>query len=203
VIAAEESGNTDITEDEAHIDDDENEEKPEENKESAKDTLPPEENQNKLIVLYNSDSKSKERLAISLIHQLETAGYACTAVGEPYAIYLEKVANCHYDFYVGEVNPDNSANMTFMFGAERSAQNICTYRDEELSTLVSNINRMSGKESKTVAWENFEKYYKEKVFQIPLYFTKKEVYVNKKVGGSLTPNISSPLSGFDQLYIAD
>lgn len=160
-----------------------------------------EKDSNTIVILYNSDSKTKERLAISLSHQLETAGYTCSLLAEPFTSYLEKVANCHYDLYVGEVNLDNSANLSFMFGADRSPQNICSYTDPELETLVSNINRMSGKGIKTVAWENFEKYYKEKVFQIPLYFTKREVYVNKRISGKLTPNISSLLSGFDKLYI--
>lgn len=161
----------------------------------------PDEEVNRLVILYNSDSKTKERLAISLMHQLETAGYACTLTGDPFSVYLEKVANCHYDLYIGEVNPDNCVDIGFMFGSSRNIQNICSYTSEELDTLISNIRRMSVKEDKTVAWENFEKYYNENAFQIPLYFTKKEIYVNKRISGKLTPNISSLFSGFESLYI--
>ena len=163
----------------------------------------PDAEENKIIILYNSDSKTKERAALAIRHQLESYGYSCELSGSPFATYLEKVANCHYDLYIGEVNPDNSINLEFMFGTNRSMQNICTYYDTELDTLVSNISRMSGKENKTVAWENFEKYYKQKVFQIPLYFTKKEVFVNKKIEGKLKPNISFAFSGFEGLDVKE
>ena len=154
-----------------------------------------------IYLLYNSDSKAKERLAMALKLQLGSAGYGVVLDGQSYATYLERVLNCHYDIYIGEVSVDNSANLSFMFGESRNGQNICCYTDPELSVLVSNVNRMKGKENKSVAWENFERYYNDKVFQIPLYFTKDYVFLNKRISGKLSPDISSFFNGFEKLYI--
>ncbi len=154
-----------------------------------------------LMLLYNSSSKTKERLALALKHQLNMAGLKAELDPQPFEMYLAKVANCEYDLYVGEVSVDNASNLEFMFGAARSYQNVCCYQSTELATLVSNLNRMSGKEHKSVAWENFEKYYHDNAFQVPLYFTKGAVYVNKTISGDLKPNLSSLLYGFEELYI--
>lgn len=152
------------------------------------------------VLLYNSDSKTKERLALAIKHRLDAAGYYVTLDSQPFSAYLSKVANCEYDLYIGEVSVDNSANLEFMFGQQRSVQNVCCYNTAELATLVSNLNRMAGKENKSVAWENFEKYYRDNAFQIPLYFTKGAAYVNKRLAGTLAPNLSSLLGGFEKLY---
>lgn len=159
-----------------------------------------EENAHTVMLLYNSDSKTKERLALAVKHRLDIAGYAVTLAPQSFSSYLAKVANCEYDLYIGEVGIDNSANLEFMFGQQRSSQNMCSYESPELATLVSNLNRMSGKENKIVAWENFEKYYHDNAFQVPLYFTKGAVYVNKRLSGSPSPNLSSLLFGFEELY---
>jgi len=154
-----------------------------------------------LMLLYNSSSKTKERLALALKHRLSMAGLKAELDPQPFELYLAKVANCEYDLYVGEVSVDNAANLEFMFGEARSYQNVCCYQSTELATLVSNLNRMSGKQHKSVAWENFEKYYYDNAFQVPLYFTKGAVYVNKTISGDLKPNLSSLLYGFEELYI--
>ena len=154
-----------------------------------------------IFLLYNSDSKTKERLALALKHQLSTGGYSVVLDGQPFVTYLERVLNCHYDIYIGEVSIDNSSNLGFMFGEQRNGQNVCCFADPELMVLVSNVNRMSGSENKSVAWENFEKYYNDKVFQLPLYFTKGHTFVNKRIKGELTPDLSSPYNGFENLYV--
>jgi len=154
-----------------------------------------------VYLLYNSDNKSKERLALDLKLQLSAAGYSVILDGQSFPTYLERVLNCHYDIYIGEVSVDNSANLSFMFGENRNGQNICCYSDAELHVLVSNINRMTGKDNKSVAWENFERYYNDKVFQISLYFTEDYVFVNKRISGDLSPNLSMFFNGFENLYI--
>ncbi len=156
-----------------------------------------------IFLLYNFDSKTKIRLALAVKHHLDISGYNITLNPQPLEEYLRKVSACEYDLYVGEVSIDNASNLEFMFGEERNGQNICTYSSPELSALVSNLNRMSGKENKSIAWENFEKYYLDNAFQVSLYFTKGAVYVNKRVKGKLNPNLSSLLYGFEDLYIEE
>lgn len=154
-----------------------------------------------IYLLYNSDSKAKERLALALKLQLGAAGYSVILDGQTFPTYLERVLNCHYDIYIGEISADNSANLSFMFGENRNGQNICSYSEPELHVLVSNINRMNGKDNKSVAWENFEKYYNDKFFQIPLYFTEDYVFLSKRISGKLSPNLSSFYGGFENLYV--
>ena len=153
-----------------------------------------------IVLLYNSDSKTKKRLALNLKQQLDIAGYNTVLSGQPFDAYLSKVANSEYDLYIGEASIDNSSNLEFMFGEERSSQNICSYSAPELATLVSNLNRMSGKENKLVALENFKKYYLDNAFQVSLYFTNGEAYVTKRVSGELSPNLSNLYYGFENLY---
>ena len=157
--------------------------------------------ENPVYLLYNSESKTKERLAMALKHQLESKGYPVTLDPQTYSNYLSKVAGYAYDLYIGEVNIDNSGNLEFMFGQNRNWQNICIFSTPELVTLVSNLNRMTDKESRTVAWENFKKYYSDNAFQIPLYFTNGSLMVGKRIKGSAEPNLSSLLSGFENLYV--
>ncbi len=153
-----------------------------------------------IILLYNSDSKTKKRLALNLKQQLDIAGYNTVLNPQPFSSYLSKISNCEYDLYIGEVSIDNSSNLEFMFGETRNNQNICTYQTGELATLVSNLNRMAGKENKLVALENFKKYYLDNSFQVSLYFTNGEAYVNKRISGKLSPNLSSLYYGFENLY---
>ena len=54
---------------------------------------------------------------------------------------------------------------------------------------------------KQIAWESFEEFYKEKNFQIPLYFTNSAVMINKRIGGEPNVNMSSLFNGFENLYI--
>ncbi|MBQ4526881.1 MAG: ABC transporter substrate-binding protein [Clostridia bacterium] len=154
-----------------------------------------------VVLLYNSDSKLKERIAQALEFQLENKGYRVTLDPQDFSSYKLKVLNCEYDLYLGEVNIDNCGNLEFMFGENRGGQNICSFYSEELSNSVSNLNRMNTKENRIVAWNNFEKYYLDNIFQIPLYFTNGCSYVNKGIYGELTPNLSKLLSGFENLYI--
>jgi len=157
--------------------------------------------ENPLYLLYNSESKTKERLAMALKQQLESKGYPVTLDPQTYTNYLSKIAGCAYDLYIGEVSIDNSGNLEFMFGLNRSWQNICIFSTPELATLISNLNRMTDKESRMVAWENFKKYYSDNAFQIPLYFTNSSLMVGKRIKGSAEPNLSSLLAGFENLYI--
>ncbi len=157
--------------------------------------------ENPLYLLYNSESKTKERLAVALKHQLESKGYPVVLDPQEYSSYLLKVSGCAYDLYIGEVGIDNSGNLEFMFGQNRTMQNICIFSSPELATLISNLNRMTDKESRAVAWENFEKYYADNAFQIPLYFTNGSLMVAKRIKGSAEPNLSSLLAGFENLYV--
>ncbi len=180
-----------------------NEEKTKDDEDKTSESVSSEEigERTEIFLLYNSDSKAKERLALDLKLQLSAAGYSVTLDGQSFSTYLERVLNCHYDIYIGEVSIDNSANLSFMFGEQRNGQNICSYTDPELAVLVSNVNRMSGKENKSVAWENFERYYNDKKIQIPLYFTKDYVFVNNRISGKLSPDLSTFFNGFEDLYI--
>ncbi len=167
---------------------------------SLKEDLKTIEKPSQIVLLYNSDSKTKKRLALNLKQQLDIAGYNTVLNAQPFDAYLSKVSNCEYDLYIGEVSIDNSSNLEFMFGEERSSQNICSYSAPELATLVSNLNRMSGKENKLVALENLKKYYLDNAFQVSLYFTNGEAYVTKRISGTLSPNLSNLYYGFENLY---
>lgn len=154
-----------------------------------------------VILLYNSDSSVKERVANAIKYQMENKGFSVVLDAQPFEEFVLKVQKCEYDLYIGETVIDNSGNLEFMFGKARSGQNICAYRSDELLTLISNLNTSNSKEARSAAWNNFKKYYFENVFQIPLYFSDGNTYVNKRISGELMPDLSNMLSGFENLYI--
>lgn len=149
-------------------------------------------------ILYNSDSKTKSRIAAALKQQMETLGYIVTLDGQEHSVYTDKVVAGDYQLYVGEVQMCPSFDLLFMFSSSESG--ICNYNDEEFRALLNNLDAV-GEKDKEVAWRNFEKYYINSAVQIPLFFTNKASFVNKRIKGSLKANLSSPYFGFDTLFI--
>lgn len=150
-------------------------------------------------LLYNSDSKTKSRIAAAIKQQLESAGYGVILDGQMYSAYCDKVAVGDYDLYIGEVLFTGSCDMQFMFSTPMGG--ICNYDDSEFRALVENLDIVTGSEEKKTAWENFEKYYSNAAIQIPLYFTNGASFINKRFGGSMKPNLSSPYYGINNMYI--
>ena len=174
-------------------DKDEKDEKDEEDEEG--------EEKNVVTLLYNSDNKTKERLASAIKHELEMGGYNVELRGFPYDEYITKMAGREYELYIGEVKIGNSGDISFMFSGAPQSHNICTYQSEELATMVSNINRMDTRNKKIIAWGNFEKFYRDKAFQLPLYFSKGGVMINKRISGKPEVNLTTFFGGFNELYL--
>jgi len=150
-------------------------------------------------LLYNSDSKTKSRIAAAVKQQLESRGYSIFLDGQPLVLYNEKVSVGDYELYIGEVKMTGSCDLSFMFSSPYLG--ICNYDDGELRSLVSNLDLVDDTEDKKVAWSNFKKYYKGTVPQVPLYFTNGASFVNKRIKGSLKPNLSTPYYGIDDMFI--
>lgn len=150
-------------------------------------------------LLYNSDSKTKTRLAVAVKQQLEAAGYTVTLDGHSFNMYSDMVALADYDLYIGEVLLNGSCDMQFMFSSPMSG--ICNYDDGEFRALVTNLDTTSGLEEKKQSWQNFKKYYRNSAIQIPLYFTNGASFINKRIKGKLSPNLSVPYYGFENMYI--
>jgi len=155
----------------------------------------------KFTLLYNSGSKTKSRLASAIRQQLEAHGYEVTLNEQPFEVYSERVMLDGYDLYIGEVNFNNCADLSFMFGNAPGSMRMCNYFDSEFTNLVSNLNLMNGKEDKTIAWNNFENYFVRNAIQIPLYFTNGALLVNKRISGTPKPNISNLYYGIAEMYI--
>lgn len=150
-------------------------------------------------LLYNSDNKTKNRIAISIKQQLEAAGYSVILDGQPKNIYTDKVLLGDYDLYIGEVQMTGNCDLEFMFSSPLNG--FCNYDDSEFRTLVENLDMVSDAEDKKVAWINLEKYYKNAAIQIPLYFTNEATFVNKRINGKLKPNLSVRFYGLDDMFI--
>lgn len=150
-------------------------------------------------LLYNSDSKTKNRIAVAVKQQLESKGYSIYLDGQPLALYNDKIAVGDYELYIGEVQMTGNADMQFMFSSPYLG--ICNYDDIEFRNLVTNLDLVQGREEKKVAWRNFEKYYESMAPQIPLYFTNRATFINKRINGELKENLSSPYYGLDDMFI--
>ena len=150
-------------------------------------------------LLYNSDSKTKNRIAVALKQQLESKGYMVELDGQSKAVYNDRVMVGDYELYVGEVQLVGSSDMEFMFSSPVGS--ICNYDDSEFRTLVSNLDRVTDAKEKEIAWQSFKKYYQNAAVQIPLYFADRATFVNKRIKGSLKPNLSNPFYGLDDMFI--
>lgn len=150
-------------------------------------------------LLYNSDSKTKNRIAVALKQQLESRGYMVELDGQSKDVYNDRVMIGDYELYVGEVQLVGSSDMEFMFSSPVGS--ICNYDDSEFRTLVSNLDTVTDSKEKEIAWQSFKKYYQNAAVQIPLYFTNRATFVNKRISGSLKPNLSNPFYGLDDMFI--
>ncbi len=150
-------------------------------------------------LLYNSDNKTKNRLAVAIKQQLDASGYLVELDGRGGSEYRSMVALSDYDIYLGEVLMTGSCDMQFMFSSPLNG--ICNYDDSEFRTLVSNLDLAVSEDGKIKAWDSFEKYYTNAAVQIPLYFTNKASFINKRINGKLKPNLSVPYYGLDDMYI--
>ena len=150
-------------------------------------------------LLYNSESKTKTRLAVSLKQQLEAAGHTVTLNGQPFNLYSDMVALGDYDLYIGEVLFGGSCDLQFMFSSPLGG--ICNYDDDQLRALVTNLDLVATPQDKKLAWNNFEKYYQSAAIQIPLYFTNEASFINKRISGKLKENLSVPYYGFENMFI--
>lgn len=150
-------------------------------------------------LLYNSDNKTKNRLAIAIKQQLDSSGYMVELDGRSEAEYRDMVALCDYELYIGEVQMIGSCDLQFMFSSPLGG--VCNYDDGEFRTLVANLDLTLSEEEKIKAWENFEKYYTNAAMQIPLYFTNRASFINKRINGRLRPNLSIPYYGLDDMYL--
>ncbi len=151
-------------------------------------------------LLYNKDSKTKNRIAIAIKQQLESKGYVVELDGQPLAIYTDKVLVGDYELYIGEVKCSGSCDLQFMFSSPYGG--ICNYDDSELRTLVTNLDLAIGQKEKEIAWQSFKKHYQNSAPQIPLYFTDSATFVNKRIKGSLKSNLSNPFYGLDDMFIS-
>ncbi len=154
-------------------------------------------------LLYNSGSKTKSRLASTIKQQLEANGYIVTLDEQPFEVYSEMVMLDKYDLYIGEVQFDNCADISRVFGSSASGGRLCNYYSTEFDNLIMNLGRMGNKEDKTIAWNNFKSYFINNAIQIPLYFTNGALLVNKKISGTPAPNISNLYYGISKMYIED
>ncbi len=150
-------------------------------------------------LLYNSDNKTKNRIAVAIKQQLEAKGYIIELDGSPFALYSDKVAAGDYDLYIGEVRFGGSCDLQFMFSSPIGG--ICNYDDGELRNLVANLDLAITSEEKQIAFRSFKTYYQRMVAQIPLYFTNSATYVNKRISGSLKENLSVPYLGLDDMFV--
>ena len=172
-------------------------------------------------LLYNSDNKTKKRLALALKQQLDIAGYNTVLNPQPFETYLSKVANCEYDVYVGEVNIDNASNLEFMFGkasaqppvenedgeiieqpvAIQSMGGISNFADTKLTDIIDNLNSAKDAEAMKLSYNNLKIFYEANYPQIPLFHMNDAIFVNSRIKGALKPNLTSFYADIGGIYI--
>ena len=156
-----------------------------------------------LYLLYNTESKEKARAAEHIKKALEQYGIKLLMQEVDFEDYKNRIAEKNYDLYIGEVVMQNNMNMDFMFNSlHETEQKLCTFKNAEFDTLLNNLNMINSEnENSAIIYENFKKYFYQNVPQIPLFHTNTAIFVNNRVKGSITPNMSYFYSDIGDFYI--
>lgn len=156
-----------------------------------------------LGLLYNNESKLKERAANYLKKEFETYGITLNLNPVDFDDYKECIEEGEYDLYLGEVIMNNNMNMDFMFSSvQHTSQNLCTFLNSEFDAMLANHNMMSpDKENHELTFYNFEKYFMENIPQIPLFHSNSALFVNSRIKGEIKANMSSFYGDIGDLFI--
>lgn len=156
-----------------------------------------------LSMLYNKESKLKERAANYLKKEFETYGITLNLRSVEFEDYKQFIQDGEYDLYLGEVIMNNNMNMDFMFSSvQHSEQKLCTFLNNEFDTMLANHNMMSpDKENHELTFYNFEKYFMENIPQIPLFHSNSALFVNSRIKGEIKANMSSFYGDIGDLFI--
>ena len=117
--------------------------------------------------------------------------------------YKQRILEGNYDMYIGEVVMNNNMNMDFMFSStQKTSQNLCTYASDEFDNLLVNLDMMSpDAESGEMFFANFVKYFEENYPQIPLFHTNTALFVNSRIKGSITTDMTAFYNDIGDFFI--
>ncbi len=154
-------------------------------------------------LMYNSESDIKERTAIYLKKELQSLGINIELEHFSFDEYKQRILEGNYDMYIGEVVMSNNMNMDFMFSSsQKTSQNLCTFMSDEFDNLLVNLNMMSpDPEAGDMFFANFVKYFEENYPQIPLFHTNTALFVNKRIKGSITTDMTAFYNDIGDFFI--
>ena len=154
-------------------------------------------------LMYNSESDLKKRTAIYLKKELEPLGINLELQHFEFEEYKQRIVEGNYDMYIGEVVMNNNMNMDFMFSStQKTNQNLCTFMSDEFDNLLVNLNMMSpDADSGEMFFANFVKYFEENYPQIPLFHTNTALFVNNRIKGSITTDMTAFYNDIGDFFI--
>lgn len=154
-------------------------------------------------LMYNNESELKERTAIYLKKELEPLGINLELQHFEFEEYKQRIREGNYDMYIGEVVMNNNMNMDFMFSSiQKTDQNLCTFMSDEFDNLLVNLNMMSPDiNSGEMFFANFVKYFEENYPQIPLFHTNTALFVNNRIKGSITTDMTAFYNDIGDFFI--
>lgn len=154
-------------------------------------------------LMYNTESDLKERTAIYLQKELEPLGITLELQHFEFEEYKQRILEGNYDMYIGEVVMNNNMNMDFMFSStQKTSQNLCTFMSDEFDNLLVNLDMMSPDvDSGEMFFANFVKYFEENYPQIPLFHTNTALFVNNRIKGSITTDMTAFYNDIGDFFI--
>ncbi len=154
-------------------------------------------------LLFNSESKEKQRAAQFIKKTLEPYGITVVLQSVDFDNYRQRIAEGNYDLYIGEVVMQNNMNTDFMFNSQyRTAQNLCIFSSGEFDSLLNNLDMMNeADENASIVYTNLKKYFLENVPQIPLFHTNTALFVNNRIKGTVEANMSAYYSDVGDFFI--
>lgn len=181
-----------------------------------------------LYLLYNDESEQKKNIAEYVKEKLKEAGIRVLLSHVGFEAYSERIQQGDYQMYIGEIDMSSDANVRFMFDTapekiipEEAADNgetvlpidelsdtqnsgtgtFCDFSSTELDSLIYSMNTAATENDASVAYKNFEEYFKTNVIQIPLFHINDAIFVNNRIKGKIKTNLTNFYADFGELYI--
>jgi len=148
-------------------------------------------------LLVNNDNPVREQVAAIIARNLREAGIVVNIVSVPFDQYSSRISWGGFDLVLGEFNILADLNFDFML---RSYNNPFNLRDNELNRLLTDTQAATTPADTAIAYVELQRYMRENVPIIGLYFKQSVLMYSPRLGGAPTPLFHNVFNGIENLW---
>lgn len=144
-----------------------------------------------LNLMVNTESKDKCKAAEMIKSNLEDCGISVYIDYVDWASFEERVSTGNYHMYIG----------TIKYSSDINPKHIINNPDDRLQRLLYDLNNQSTDDGIKKKYREIQEKINSDIQIIPLYFDTSTVMYNKRISGTLTPNVSNIFNGIENLVL--